>query len=171
MHATRARLPQKRTRTKKPAAKKATAEQASALKPSAAPATAVAGPSVVILATHRAARRPAAVPACEIYALVEWIAPARESWRRGELEVRRTACMPLTATATADGTLNLTELPGQGDPIRLDASSLAALQDGRLPALELALPGLRVTLTAADLAPALPAPRPTAQVLAFRARR
>ncbi len=162
MHATRARLPQKRT-AKKTAAKKSPAKKA-------APKLAVAEAlplGVVSLAAHRALLPQRTPLGTEIYALVEWIAPARESWRRGELEVRRTACMPMNATAQADGALALTELPGQGDAIRLDRTTLQTLFSGAVPALTLSLPGLRITVTAEDLQPAMPAPRQPALVLAF----
>jgi hypothetical protein len=163
MHATRARLPHKRTASKKPAAKKSPAKKA-ALK-----VEAQALPlGVASLAAHRALLPQRAPGGVEIYAQVAWIVPARESWRRGELEVRRTACMPMTATRAADGALTLTDLPGQGDPLQIDAATVAALISGVLPALTVALPGFRVTLTADDLRPALPAPRASAQVLAFR---
>jgi len=164
MHATRARLPQKRTRkaasAKKPSAKKA-----------ALPAVAgVAQPlpeGVASLAAHRSRQAPRTV-AVEIFALVEWIAPARESWRRGELEIRRSACMPMLATTRADGALLLTDLPGQGDAIVLEKAALAERRAGG--SLVRTLPGLRVTLTAEELAPALP-PAPTqAVILAFPAR-
>jgi len=164
MHATRARLPQKRT-AKKTAAKKSPAKQAV---PKLAAEALPRG--VASLAAHRAMRPQRAPLGTEIYALVEWIAPARESWRRGELEVRRTACMPMTAMAQADGTLCLTELPGQGDALQLDPATIQALLSGAMPALALSLPGLRITVTAEDLRPALPAPRPPAEILAFSRR-
>jgi hypothetical protein len=162
MHATRARLPQKRT-SKKSAAKKSPAKKA-------APKLAVAQAlpqGVASLAAHRAQLPQRAPLGFEIYATVEWIAPARESWRRGELEVRRTACMPMTATVQAEGTLALTDLPGQGDALQLEAATIAALRSGAISTLTLTLPGMRITVTADDLAPALPAPRPAAQILAF----
>jgi hypothetical protein len=162
MHATRARLPQKRT-AKKTAAKKSPAKKAAPkLEAQALPL------GVASLAAHRALRPQRAPLGAEIYALVEWIAPARESWRRGELEIRRSACMPMTATAQADGTLALTDLPGQGDPLQLEPATLQALVSGSTPALTLTLPGMRITVTAEDMAPALPAPRPPALVLAFQ---
>jgi len=160
MHATRARLPQKRTRSKKAVAKKAAPKIEAQAMPS----------GVTSLAAHRA-RSPHPAPAgVEIYALVEWIAPARESWRRGELEVRRSACMTMTALRQDDGTLTLTDLPGQGDALQLEPSRLEALASGAVSVLHLALPGLRVTLTEADLQPALPAQRCSAQILAFPTR-
>jgi hypothetical protein len=165
MHATRARLPQKRTR--KPAApKKAGVKQATSQ--AVASALAPALPErVASLAAHRACRALRIQP-IEIFALVEWIAPARDSWRRGELEVRRSACMPMTATRQADGALALTDLPGQGDALLLDAQAIAELQAGM--SLICALPGLRVTLSAEELAPALlSAPKP-AVILAFPKR-
>ena len=165
MHATRARLPHKRTASKKSAAKKSTAKKA-ALKLEALPTNLPLG--VASLAAHRALQ-PQRVPSgVEIYAQVEWIAPARESWRRGELEVRRTACMPMTALRQSDGAFALTDLPGQGDALQIDSANLDALISGATAALALTLPGLRITLTAEDLRPALPAPRPAAQILAFR---
>ena len=164
MHATRARLPQKRT-AKKPTAKKSPAKKA------APKLVAEALPlGVASLAAHRAMLPQRAPLGSEIYALVEWIAPARESWRRGELEVRRTACMPMTATAQADGALALTDLPGQGDALQFEPAAIQALLSGATPALTLTLPGLRVTVTAEDLRPALPAPRQPAQILAFLRR-
>jgi hypothetical protein len=165
MHATRARLPQKRT-AKKTAAKKSVAKKA-APKPTAAQAL---PQGVASLAAHRAQLPQRAPLGTEIYALVEWIAPARESWRRGELEVRRSACMPMTATLQADSALTLTDLPGQGDALQLEATTIEALRSGTLPTLTLTLPGMRITVTAEDLRPALPAPRPTAQILAFPGR-
>jgi hypothetical protein len=39
-----------------------------------------------------------------------------------------------------------------------------------MPALTLTLPGMRITVTAEDLLPALPAPRLSAQILAFPGR-
>jgi hypothetical protein len=162
MHATRARLPQKRP-AKKTATKKSPAKKA-APKPVVAETLPL---SVASLAAHRA-RLPQRAPlGTEIYALVEWIAPARDSWRRGELEVRRTACMPMAAVAEADGALALTELPGQGDAIRLDRAAIEALFSGTSTALTVALPGMRITLTAEDLRPAVPAPRSPAVILAF----
>jgi hypothetical protein len=164
MHATRARLPQKRT-TKKTAAKKSPAKKAA---PKLAAEALPLG--VASLAAHRATLPQRAPLGAEIYALVEWIAPARESWCRGELEVRRTACMPLTAMVQADGAVALTELPGQGDALRLEPSAIQALLSSDLPALVLTLPGMRITVTAEDLAPALPAPRQPAVILAFARR-
>ena len=162
MHATRARLPQKRT-AKKTAAKKSSAKKA------APKLAALALPEgVASLAQHRAALPQRPPLGTEIYALVEWIAPARESWRRGELEVRRSACMPMTATLQADGALALTDLPGQGDALLLERAAIEALVCGASASLQLALPGLRVTVKAEDVTPALPAPRQPAQVLAFR---
>jgi hypothetical protein len=170
MHATRARLPQKRTQSKalgkKPVAKKSAAKKAA---PKLA-AQAELPLGVASLAARRALL-PQRVPlGTEIYVLVEWIAPARESWRRGELEVRRTACMPMTATAQADGGLALTDLPGQGDAVLLARTVIEALASRAAPSLQLALPGMRVTVTAEDLLPALPAPRQPAQILAFPGR-
>jgi hypothetical protein len=165
MHATRARLPQKRS-SKKTAAKKSVAKKAA---PKLAAAQALPQ-GVTSLATHRAQLPQRAPLGIEIYATVEWIAPARESWRRGELEVRRTACMPVTATVQADGTLTLTELPGQGDALLLDTAAIAALRSGATPVLALTLPGMRITLTAEDLLPALPAPGQSAQILPFPGR-
>ncbi|WP_395018742.1 hypothetical protein [Dongia sp.] len=123
---------------------------------------------VASLAAHRAQLPQRAPLGAEIYALVEWIAPARESWRRGELEIRRTACMPVTATLQGNGALAVTDLPGQGDPLHLDSAAVEALRSGATPALTLTLPGMRITVTAEDLGPALPAPRQPAQILAFR---
>jgi hypothetical protein len=174
MHATRARLPHKRTQSKapgkKPAAKKSPAKKAAPklVAPAALPANLPLG--VASLAAHRAQLPQRAPLGAEIYALVEWIAPARESWRRGELEIRRTACMPMTATILAGGTLALTDLPGQGDALQLDSAALEALRSGARPALTLTLPGMRITVTAENLLPALPAPRQPAQILAFPGR-
>ena len=177
MHATRARLPQKRTPSKplaKPLAKKSAAKKSPAKK-AALKLDAQALPTelplgVASLAAHRALL-PQRVPAgIEIYALVEWIAPARESWRRGELELRRTACMPMTATCQSDGALMLTELPGQGDALLLEPVAIDQLIGGAVPSLVLTLPGMRITLTAEDLQPALPAPRAAAQILPFPTR-
>jgi hypothetical protein len=162
MHATRARLPQKRT-AKKTAAKKSPAKKAA---PKLAAQSLPQG--VASLAAHRALQPQRAPLGTEIYALVEWIAPARESWRRGELEIRRTACMPMTAMPQADGALALTDLPGQGDALQLEPAAIQALLSGGVPAITLTLPGMRITVTAEDLSPAIPAPRPAAQVLAFR---
>ena len=167
MHATRARLPQKRTQSK-PLAKKSPAKK-STVKKTAPKLVEQALPlGVASLAAHRALLPQRAPLGVEIYALVEWIAPARESWRRGELEVRRTACMPMTAVMQADGALNLTDLPGQGDALRLEPAAIEKLRSQAVPSLNLTVPGMRVTLTAEDLLPALPAPRPAAQILAFR---
>lgn len=165
MHATRARLPLKRT-AKKPAAKKSPAKKAA----SNLVAAEALPLGVASLAAHRASLPQRAPLGTEIYALVEWIAPARESWRRGELEVRRTACMPMTATAQADGALALTELPGQGDALQLDRAMIQALVSGAVPTVTLTLPGLRIRVTAEDVQAALPAPRQPAQVLAFKQR-
>ncbi|GAB2174605.1 hypothetical protein [Dongia sp. agr-C8] len=165
MHATRARLPQKRT------AKKSTAKKSPAKKAAPKLAAAQALPlGVASLAAHRAQQPQRAALGVEIYGLVEWIAPARESWRRGELEIRRTACMPMTATLQGNGVLALTDLPGQGDALQLASAELEALRSGATPALTLTLPGMRITVTAEDLLPALPAPRPPAQILAFPGR-
>ena len=163
MHAPRARIPLKRS-AKKPAAKKSTAKKAA---PKVATAQALPA-GVASLAAHRASLPQRTPPGTEIYALVEWIAPARESWRRGELETRRSACMPMTATLQADGALALTDLPGQGDALVIERTVLEALASHATPSLQLALPGLRVTVAAEDVAPALPAPRPVGQILAFR---
>jgi len=161
MHATRARLPQKRT-PKKTAAKKSVAKKAAPkLDAQALPA------GVASLAAHRAALPQRAPLGTEIFALVAWIAPARESWRRGELEIRRSACMPMIATAQANGAIAVTDLPGQGDALQIEAADIRALLSGTMASLTLTLPGLRVTLTAEDLRPALPAPRKSALVLAF----
>ena len=163
MHATRARLPQKRSRkaspAKKPSAKKAALQ--------AAPSAVALPEGVTSLAAHRA-RRARGIAAVEIFALVEWIAPARESWRRGELEVRRSTCMPMTATHLSDGTLQLADLPGQGDALVLEAAAIAELQSGAT--LIRALPGMRITLTAEELVPALPPTPKPAVILAFPAR-
>jgi hypothetical protein len=166
MHATRARLPQKRTRkpspAKKPSAKKAASQAAASALAQALPE------GVASLAARRTQQAPRALPSAEIFALVEWIAPARESWRRGELEIRRSACMPMTATRQADGALALTDLPGQGDALVLEAAALAELRAGAT--LVRTMPGMRVTLTGEELAPALPpAPEP-AVILAFAKR-
>ncbi len=167
MHATRARIPQKRTRKasapKKPSAKKSALQAA----PSTLPASTLPE-GIASLALHRASRARPAAQSTEVFALVEWIAPARESWRRGELEVRRTACMPMTATLQADGALALTDLPGQGDALLVERAVLDEIRAGGT--LARTLPGLRVTLTAEDLAPALPAPAKPAVILAFPAR-
>jgi len=165
MHATRARLPQKRT-AKKSAAKKSPAKKAA---PKLAVAQALPA-GVASLAAHRAQLPQRAPLGFEIYATVEWIAPARESWRRGELETRRTACMPMTATVQDNGAVALTDLPGQGDALQLEAAAVQALVSGAVSMLTLTLPGMRITVTAEDLAPALPAPRPSAQILAFPGR-
>jgi hypothetical protein len=164
MHATRARLPQKRTRKastgKKPSAKNAAL-------PEVAGIAQVLPEGVASLAAHRSRQAPR-IATLEIFALVEWIAPARESWRRGELEIRRSACMPMTATIRADGALLLTDLPGQGDALVLERAALGEIHTGST--LVRTLPGMRVTLTAEELAPALPpAPQP-AVILAFPAR-
>lgn len=163
MHATRARLPQKRTRKaspgKKPSAKKAAL-------PAVAGIAQVLPEGVASLAAHRGRLAPRTATV-EIFALVEWIAPARESWRRGELEIRRSACMPMIATTRADGALLLTDLPGQGDAVVLEKADLGEIRAGR--ALVRTLPGLRVTLTPEELAPALPPP-PPAVILAFPTR-
>ena len=167
MHATRARLPQKRTRKpatgKKPSAKKAALQAAPGIAQALSAHSLPDG--VASLAAYRRAPR---ITAVEIFALVEWIAPARESWRRGELEIRRSACMPMTATAHADGALLLTDLPGQGDALVLEAADLVELRGGAT--LVRTLPGLRVTFTADDLAPALPPAPKSAVILPFRAR-
>jgi hypothetical protein len=169
MHATRARIPHKRTQSKKPVAKKsATKKAAFKLDAQALPTGLPTG--VASLAAHRAALPQRAPLGAEIYAQVEWIAPARESWRRGELDVRRTACMPMTAIRTGDGALVLTDLPGQGDALRLEPARIDTLISGAVPLLTLTLPGMRVTLSAEDLRPALPAPREPARILAFPSR-
>jgi hypothetical protein len=164
MHATRARLPQKRTR-KPAAAKKAGVKKAASQALAAAVQPLPEG--VASLAAHRS-RRALRIAPVEVFVLVDWIAPARESWRRGELEIRRTACMPMTATRQADGTLALTDLPGQGDALVLDAVAIAELRAGET--LMRTLPGMRVILSAEELAPALPpAPKP-AVILQFPKR-
>jgi hypothetical protein len=162
MYATRARLPQKRIPKKTAAKKNVVKKAAPKLEAQVLPL------GVASLAAHRAQQPQRAPLGAEIYALVEWIAPARESWRRGELEVRRTACMPMTVLMQGDGALTLTDLPGQGDALRLEAAAIEMLRSGQQPSLSLTLPGLRVTLTAEALLPMLPAPRPPAQILAFR---
>jgi hypothetical protein len=154
----------KSTAKKSPAEKAAPKLAAQALPPHGLPL------GVASLAAHRALQPPRAPLGAEVYALVEWIAPARESWRRGELEVRRSACMPMTATLQADGTLALTELPGQGDALQLERTAIETLVSRAAPCLQLALPGMRITVTAEDLAPALPAPRLPAQILPFPGR-
>lgn len=171
MHATRARLPQKRSRSKKPAAKAAAPNLAevSALQAQSASLH----PGITSLALHRAARPRRGVQplSVEIFGLVEWIAPARESWRRGELEIRRTACMPMTATRHGDGSVLLTDLPGQGDALQLEPEALEALASGTIASLLLTLPGMRLTLTAADLLLALPLMPTPGRILAFTPRR
>ena len=170
MHATRARLPQKRTQSKA-LGKKATAKKSTAKKVAPKLVIAEALPiGVTSLAAHRAQLPQRAPLGFEIYATVEWIAPARESWRRGELEIRRTACMPMTATVQNDGGLALTDLPGQGDAVRLDSAAIQALASGTTATLALTLPGMRITVTAEGLLPALPTPRRPAQILAFPGR-
>ena len=167
MHDNRARLPQKRTRNK-PAVKKPAAKKAAKLQPVAEAALDL--PGVANLAAHRQ-RCARGIQAVEVYALVEWIGPARESWRRGELEVRRTACMPMLATGLAEGALGLSELPGQGDPLVLDAEALAGLRADAHAALVRLIPGMRVTLNAEGLAAALPPVRKPAQIFAFPSKR
>jgi len=171
MHATRARLPQKRTRkpvaAKKSSAKKAASQAAASALARALPAQSLPE-GVTSLAARRAQQAPRALPSIEIFALVQWIAPARESWRRGELEVRRSACMPMTATRQDDGALALTDLPGQGDAVVLETSALSELQAGAT--LVRTLPGMRITLTAEEMAPALPPVPTSAVILAFPKR-
>jgi hypothetical protein len=167
MHDNRARIPQKRTRSR-PTAKKPAAKKTA--KPQAVAEAALDLAGVVNLAAHRQ-RRLGAAQAVEIFALVEWIAPARESWRRGELEVRRSACMPMLALPQADGTLSLSDLPGQGNALVLDAESLAGLRAEAGARLVRMIPGMRVILNAEGLAPALPPMPKPAQILAFPSKR
>jgi hypothetical protein len=171
MHAG-ARLPHKRIRTKKPV-RAAADKPAKARKLAAAPAAPVPDPAVISLAAHRAQRnRRAARPmATEIYGLVEWIGPARDDWRRGEMEVHRSARMAMTVTRTTDGGVTLGEIAGYGISLPVSAHTVAALASGALPELVLALPGLRVTLAAAELLGGLPAMPQSAQVIAFPLRR
>ncbi|HEY4161632.1 MAG TPA: hypothetical protein VGM59_01130 [Dongiaceae bacterium] len=137
------------------------------------PAIAAAEPMVANLAAHRALRGHTAPhpAATEIYGMVEWIGPARDDWRRGELEVHRSACVPMTATRNGDGGMTLAEVPGHGAARSITSETLAALASGALPKLVLTLPGLRITFTAAELLGSLPALPKPAQVLAFPTRR
>ena len=167
MHDNRARLPQKRTRSK-PTAKKPAVKKPAKL--AAVAEVALDLPGVTSLAAHRQRHARTQLPV-EVFALVEWIAPARESWRRGELEVRRSACMPMLALPQADGTLSLSDLPGQGDALVLDAESLAGLHANTASVLVRTIPGMRVTLNAEGLAAALPPPPKPAQILAFPTNR
>jgi hypothetical protein len=191
MHA-RARLPQKRIRTKKPAqiapeqapasgktstpAKGAKARKPSAVVPQprpAAPVLAAAEPVVANLAAHRALRgghRAAPAAAAEIYALAEWIGPSRDSWRRGEIEVHRSACIAMQVTRNGDGSVTVTEIPGHDAASPIAPETIAALACGELTEFILVLPGLRITFAASDLLAALPEAK-SAQILAFPSRR
>jgi hypothetical protein len=166
MHATRARLPHKGPR-KAGASKKAGVKNAGSQAASCA-LTQVLPEGVASLAAHRVIAEQRTTPATEVFVLVEWIAPARESWCRGELEVRRSACMPMSAKRGADGILLLSDLPGQGDALVLEKAALSQLRRGAT--LVRTLPGLRVTLTAEDIGPALPPAPQAAVILGFPTR-
>jgi hypothetical protein len=79
--------------------------------------------------------------------------------------------MPMLATSLAEGGLGLSELPGQGDPLLLDAESLAGLRADAHAVLVRLIPGMRVTLNAEGLAAALPPARKPAQIIAFPTKR
>jgi hypothetical protein len=76
--------------------------------------------------------------------------------------------MPMTATRQSDGTLALTDLPGQGDALVLGAEAIAELRAGET--LMRTLPGMRVILSAEEMAPALPPVPTSAVILAFPKR-
>jgi hypothetical protein len=118
------------------------------------------------------ASRAAAIWPAEVTALAEWIGPAREDWRRGELEVKHSACLDLDIKRLADGSLLLAGLPGEETRLEIAGAAIAALESGAVPQLVVERPGrLRLTLTAADLLPVLPAIPPTAEVVELRTRR
>ncbi len=108
----------------------------------------------------------------EVTALAEWIGPAREDWRRGELEVKHSACLDLDIKRLADGTLLLAGLPGEETRLEIAGATIAALESGALAQIVVERPGrLRLTLAGAELLPVLPAIPPTAEVVELRARR
>jgi hypothetical protein len=111
MHATRARLPQKRT-AKKTATKKSPAKKV-------APKLALAEAlplGVASLAAHRAQLPQRAPLGVEIYATVEWIAPARESWRAAD---RRGGDRGLALRRDPDAHADLARDADHGDRGRL----------------------------------------------------
>ena len=108
----------------------------------------------------------------EVTCLAEWIGPAREDWRRGEFEVKHSACLDLDIKRLADGALLLSGLPGEEARLQIEAEAIAALEAGEVQQIKIERPGrLRLTLSAADLLPALPAIPPMAEVVELRQRR
>jgi hypothetical protein len=135
-------------------------------------APAPAAPTVANLAAHRARRGlgEARSASAEVYGLAEWIRPSRDSWRRGEIEIYRSACIAMRAARNGDGGVTISEIPGHGAAAPIAAETVAALGSGALAELILVMPGLRITFTAADLLKAVPTAR-SAQILAFPSRR
>lgn len=108
----------------------------------------------------------------EVICLAEWIGPASEDWRRGELEVKHSACLDLDIKRLADGRLLLSGLPGEEARLEIDAAAIAALESGQTPQIRVERQGrLRLTLAAADLLPVLPAVPPTAEVVELHPKR
>jgi|SRR6185369_1777747 len=108
----------------------------------------------------------------EVTCLAEWIGPGSEDWRRGELEVKHSACLDLDMLRLADGGLLLSGLPGEETRLEVDGVAIAALVAGEAHQVVLERAGrLRLTLAAEDLLPVLPAIPPMAKVVEFRARR
>ena len=108
----------------------------------------------------------------EVTCLAEWIGPGSEDWRRGELEVKHSACLDLDMRRLADGGLLLSGLPGEETRLEVSGPAIAALVAGEVPQVVIERPGrLRLTLAAEDLLPVLPAVPVSAKVVQLAARR
>lgn len=115
---------------------------------------------------------PAEVACAEVTCLAEWIGPGSEDWRRGELEVKHSACLDLDIKRLADGGLLVSGLPGEETRLEVSGAAIAALAAGEVQQVVIERPGrLRLTLAAEDLLPVLPAVPATAEVIELRARR
>ncbi len=110
--------------------------------------------------------------AAEITCLAEWIGPGSEDWRRGELEVKHSACLDLDMRRLADGGLLLSGLPGEESRLEVAPDAIRALVAGDVQQVVVERPGrLRLTLSAEDLLPVLPAIPASAEVVTLRTRR
>jgi hypothetical protein len=108
----------------------------------------------------------------EVTCLAEWIGPGSEDWRRGELEVKHSACLDLDIKRLADGGLLVSGLPGEEGRLEVPGTAIAALVAGEVPHVVVERRGrLRLTLAAEDLLPVLPAVPLQAKIVELRPRR
>lgn len=121
---------------------------------------------------QRRAEIASATWADEVTCLAEWIGPGSEDWRRGELEVKHSACLDLDIKRLADGGLLLAGLPAEETRLEVSSAAIEALVAGEVQQVVIERPGrLRLTLSAEDLLPVLPAVPASAEVIELRARR